>query len=132
MTFVNLCSLTWSKDSVLFRNHHEDFGGSSSCKYRSQLSCMFNVVTYFRHLCLLHACFLVCWCLKTHFLPNSLQDGVVQLLAFPSLFTQRFRGRSGHSLLNGKRNCLLSNLVLSLSSCQRSHIPLLTLQSEAL
>ena len=101
VTFVNFCTLNWSQDFLLFRGLYEDFGGSSR----------FKVATEFSHsaLCSFHFGFwLDCspiWrCIQAHFLPNSQEDGVVQLPFRPTLrlrlFSNWLRARSFLSSLS--------------------------------
>ena len=78
--------LNWSQDFVLFRGIHEDFGGSSSWSILNQLSCILN----FSHFSLRLDCSSVWWCIQAHFLPDSQEDGVVQLPFRPALRLRLF------------------------------------------
>ena len=111
VTFVNFCTLNWSQDFVPFRGLYEDFGGSSSWSILNQLSCIFKVATEFSHSALrsFHFgfwldCSPIWWCIQAHFLPNSQEDGVVQLPFRPTLrlrlFSNWLRARSFLSSLS--------------------------------
>ena len=109
-------TLNWSQDFVLFRGLHEDFGGSSSWSIPHQLSCMFNVATEFCsalrsfHFGFWLDCSPIWWCIQAHFLPNSQEDGVVQLPLRQALQLRLF---SNGLLVPSFLSNLSSNLFLS-------------------